>query len=177
MPAPPLVADTGMTPHASDDSDQGLSTPPESASQSPSPPSLSRRGSGHPAQHHSGSQLFIDAPGHPPIPGLVSPMSRSMGDMFAITNALNGLDMNNNNGGSCSGGVGVNSTDGPWMIPGRRGSHSSGSPESTPKKVKSKKSKSSLASSPDGSSSAKRARIVAPPAPSWRSDTGALGGF
>jgi len=172
MAAPPLVPDTGMTPQASDDSDQGLPMPPEAASQIPTPSSLSRKGSGYPS--HTGSQLFIDAPGHPPIPGFMSPTSRTSRDMFAITNALNGLDM------SSGGGAGGTPMDGPWTIPGRRGSQSL-TTEGTTKKLKPKKSKSSLTSSSGeahGTSAAKRARAIPPAtATSWRSDTGALGGF
>jgi hypothetical protein len=168
MAAPPLVPDTGLTPQSSDDSDQGLCTPPEVAS----PPSL-RRSSGYPS--HMGSPLFIDAPGHPPIPGYTSPTTRSTRDMFAITNALNGVELSN-------GGSGASPVDGPWKIPGRRAaaSHSPTEGGITPKKLKSKKSKSSLPSSPgeaNGVSAAKRARVVSPACTSWRSDTGALGGF
>jgi len=138
MAAPPLVPDTGLTPHTSDDSDQGLSTPPELASQTPTPPSHSRRGTSYPL--HTGSQLFIEAPGHPPIPGF-----------FAITNALNGLDMNGG-GTDCMG-------------------------LTTPKKLKAKKSKSTLPGEANGTSTAKRARVVSPSAPCWNSDVPALGGF
>ncbi|CCA71830.1 hypothetical protein PIIN_05765 [Serendipita indica DSM 11827] len=132
------------TPPISDDSDQGLSTPPDMASQAPSPRSLSRRGSATALSNNAmGMQLYIDAPSHPPIPGLsMSPTGRGA-DMFAITNALNGLELN------------------------------PGSP-TTPKKVKTKKSKSSLSGSP--TSEKKRARVV-PPAPSWTADQGVLGGF
>lgn len=173
MAAPPLVPDTGFTPQSSDDSDQGLSTPPETASQTPTPPSLSRRSAGYPS--HMGSPLFIDAPGHPPIPGYISPTTRSTRDMFAITNALNGVELSN-------GGSGASPVDGPWKIPGRRAaaSHSPTEGGITPKKLKSKKSKSSLPSIPgeaNAASAAKRAHIVSPACTSWRSDTGALGGF
>ena len=165
MAAPPLVPDTGLTPHTSDDSDQGISTPPEPASQTSTLSSHSRRGTGY--LSHTGSQLFIDAPGHPPIPGFTA--------AFAITNALNGLDLSNGGGDGISP-TGVSPLDGPWKIPGRRPSHSS--PEGiTPKKLKAKKSKSSLPEEANGTSAAKRTRVVSPAATSWRSDVGALGGF
>jgi hypothetical protein len=168
--APPLIPDTCMSLQPSDDSDQGLSTPPEAASLAPSPPSLSRRGSSYP---YAGSQLFIDAPGHPPIPGPMSPASYhhprnsgGNGDMFAITNALNGLELHN--------------TDVPaWSLPGGNSSHHSSKRSesgSSPKKVKSKKSKSSLSGSDHGAP--KRARVITPPtASAWQQDAGALGGF
>lgn len=145
-PAPQLVPDTCMSPGVSDDSDVGLSTPPEVASQAPSPPSLSRRGSS--GYSSSGSSPAIDAPGHPPIPGLISPSPRAMGDMFSITNALNGLELTN--GSAYDGAT-------PWSLSSKRSKESDGSP----KKVKSKKSKTNV-------------RISST---SFRGDAGVLGGF
>jgi hypothetical protein len=153
---PALVPDTSANLQSSDDSDTGLCTPPEAHSQAGSP-SLSRKATNQPS--HTGSQIFIDAPGHPPIPGLMSPSSPrgGMADMFAITNALNGLDMNSS-GGSATNGLML---DG-WSIPGN----------TSPKKVKTKKSKTSLS---DVAEATRRARIAA--TASWTSDQGVLGGF
>jgi hypothetical protein len=129
-PAPQLIPDTCMSPGVSDDSDAGLSTPPEAGSVLPSPPSLSRRSSGN-SYPCSGGQSIIDAPNHPPIPGLMSPSPRAMGDMFSITNALNGLELTNGS---------AYDPTGPWSLPTKRSKESDGSP----KKVKPKKSKSNM---------------------------------
>ncbi|KAG8796370.1 hypothetical protein FRC17_008005 [Serendipita sp. 399] len=96
--APPLVSDPGLTPSASDDSDTSA---PYTPLDSMSPPMLSRRSTSSTNIANAGGcmQLFIDAPAHPPIPGLASmsptsPRSAGGADMFAITNALNGLELN-----------------------------------------------------------------------------------
>ncbi|KAG8809597.1 hypothetical protein FRC18_004475 [Serendipita sp. 400] len=96
--APPLAHDPGLSPSASDDSDQS------SAPYTPdpiSPPAFYRRSSSSTSIANNGGsmQLFIDAPCHPPIPGLASmsptsPRGGGAPDMFAIANALNGLELN-----------------------------------------------------------------------------------
>lgn len=165
---PALVPDTMNAQSSSDDSDAGLCTPPEAASQAPTPPSLSRKGTSQPS--HSGSQIMIDAPGHPPIPGFgnMSPSSPrgGMADMFAITNALNGLELNHNGSPASPSSSNSLMLDA-WSIPG---AHTS------PKKVKTKKSKSSLGTTASATAEAtRRARIAA--TASWTCDQGVLGGF
>lgn len=169
---PALVPDTMNAQSSSDDSDAGLCTPPEAASQAPTPPALSRKGTSQLQQpSHHGSQIMIDAPGHPPIPGPFGNMSPSsprggMADMFAITNALNGLELN---AGGASAGPSAASSNSlmldAWSIPGAT---------TSPKKVKTKKSKSSLGNT--AAEATRRARIAA--TASWTCDQqGVLGGF
>lgn len=85
--------------------------------------------------------------------------------MFAITNALNGLDMNA--GGVSPGNGPIQANNGlgldTWSIPGATPS---------PKKVKTKKSKSSLTGGV--SEATKRARAAAS---AFAVDQGVLGGF